>query len=134
MSTEQTDIAVELSYTNRLTADFEKLAHRAVACKQWRWMPGMRVIVPSKRKGNTGCFFRVNEFEWCSAEGDLPDLSDPATRGCLLAIVREASRADGFCCYARPEALWRYYTQKGKLLGQGITETEALVAALEAVW
>ena len=48
------------------------LAERAIACKGWRWLPGMRII-------NAG--YRGIE---------RPDLSDPATLGCLVALVREA--------------------------------------------
>jgi hypothetical protein len=48
----------------------EDLGRRAVACKHWRWMDGMVT------------FGFVGE--------DVPDLSDPATLGCLLALVREA--------------------------------------------
>ena len=121
--------------TSEQLEQFEQLGSRAVACKRWWWMPGMRVIVPSKRKGNTGCFFRVNEFEWCSAEGDLPDLSDPATRGCLLALVREAW-GDGV--YLLPDGGWYVKgarLKNGSSISLGIcadTEADALVAALEA--
>lgn len=70
-----------------MTAD---LAKRAVACKAWRWMPGMRAI---GRRGMPTAWFRLEEStaslhgEWADA---LPVLADPATLGCLLALVREA--------------------------------------------
>ena len=50
----------------------EDLAKRAVACKHWRWMPGSAF--------DTG--LRYDEFaqfmldDW---EGEIPDLTDPAT-------------------------------------------------------
>lgn len=47
--------------------DWIELGRRAVACKGWRWMPGML----ARRQA------------W-------PDLRDPATLGCVLALVREA--------------------------------------------
>ena len=71
----------------------------------------------------------------------MPDLSDPATVGCLLALVREAwgepalSVTAGYTKDRRvewevdhpppdsiPEALWAYFD----------SEAEVLVAALEA--
>lgn len=61
----------------------DDLARRAVACARWRWLPGMVAgcggrRVRSKRTG--GPPYR----------GALPDLSDAATVGALLALVREA--------------------------------------------
>ena len=110
----------------------EELARRAVACKHWRWLPGMRAV---GRRRMPAAWFRVEEYtqmvgEWRDA---VPDLSDPATVGALLALVREAGAyirhlsmlpmgctvnvawPDGRICDYRRETL-----------------AEALVAALEA--
>jgi hypothetical protein len=57
------------------------LARRAVACKGWRWMPGMKVIDSVRMTEGMLKF---------THHSDLPDLTDPATLGCLLALVREA--------------------------------------------
>lgn len=71
-----------------MSTTFETLARRAVACKHWRWMPGMRVVIPTQQ--NTLMpLVRVPDENWLSAERDLPDLADPATAGCLLALVFE---------------------------------------------
>jgi hypothetical protein len=62
------------------------LARRAVACKGWRWMPGMSYWW-------CGSQDRVVDDErgTLRTDGDLlPDLQDPATLGCMLALVREA--------------------------------------------
>ena len=63
------------------------LAKRAIACKGWRWMPGMLQVVAPKQDGGTGCVVR---YEGIAIPGAYPDLSDPATMGCLLSLVREA--------------------------------------------
>ena len=142
----------------------EDLARRAVASPHWRWLPGMALV---RRKqgpaGGTGLrptHLRValtgghpcDPFA-CIADVDrlprpapndphwVPDLTDPATVGCLLALVREAWGDPALSVTAGytkdrtvewevehphpdslPEALWTYFD----------TEAAALVAALEA--
>jgi hypothetical protein len=103
------------------------LAKRAVACKGWRWMPGtrttegMRVIHDPGLWPDRPCAIR--EGTWVDTAvprplGDhLPDLTDPATLGCLLALVREATTA---------------YASLTFEPGYLHTEVENLVAALEA--
>lgn len=65
----------------------------------------------------------------------IPDLSDPATMGCLLALVREAW-GDGV--YLLPDGGWYVKgarLKNGSSINLGIcadTEAAALVAALEA--
>ena len=74
------------------------LAERAIACKGWRWMPGMlttdgdRVWAVSEDIDGPGQWLWYdNDIEDGHPEGrKLPDLTDPATLGCLLALAREA--------------------------------------------
>lgn len=65
---------------------------------------------------------------------DLPDLTDPATVGCLLALVREAWGDPHICAVATPDfhnlPMWIVPISGGMCSGD--TEAEALVAALEA--
>jgi hypothetical protein len=118
----------------------EELARRAVACKHWRWMPGMLSRRLSMFTGVDICR-RFGETEWPANpyNNEYPDLTDPATLGCLLHLVREAwgeqmevfayrtEMHDKRWCIERagserdPSRAW-----------YGWTEAEALVAALEA--
>lgn len=68
-----------------MTDDMIELARDAVACKGWRWMPGMRYTIWP------GMTLRVPDtLPFAAPDGALPDLTDPATLGCLIALVREA--------------------------------------------
>jgi hypothetical protein len=120
-----------------MSNELETLARRAIACKHWEWLPGMLAIMPASRTTTA----RVSDVGWCSDESDLPDLSDPATLGCLLALVRKA--------WKQPSISTRYSEYQDRvewdvptpveqermrdiLFFTGQTEAEALVAALEA--
>ena len=117
-----------------MTEEMQELGRRAVACKGWRWMPGMR------------CAF--NEYEaWeyerlvGPTEGDgfvqasevaIPDLADAATVGCLLALVREVLKLPHAWVWWSTENGWNVTDGLGRAIGIGTTEAAALVAALEA--
>ena len=135
--------------TTEQLEQIEELARRAVACKRWRWMPGMRTSEGWRViRGSTesGCWaYDENPENWQVADnriedGTLPDLTDPATLGCLLALVREAwgptasvsVNLSGFWAVGGATVL------KGKGKGSSInlgiwkaTEIDALVSALE---
>jgi hypothetical protein len=115
------------------------LAKRALACKGWRWMRGM-----SNDRGQTiDCVDLIQGKAYCGEwDADmtaLPDLTDPATLGCLLALVREAWGDPTICTSALqlgdlPGWVVECFTQPSNIhvLAPCSTEAEALVAALEA--
>lgn len=115
------------------------LGARAVACKGWRWMAGMRLkdgdLVVSRRGDGApiACSPAVlfGEFP-TSREGALPDLTDPATLGCLLALVRDAWGESGLHTMFHDDH-WRvWFFNDNHRWFEGSTEAAALVAALEA--
>ena len=108
-----------------------ELAKRAVACKAWRWMDGMLDHLGRSRTHGPGCDL-------------LPWLEDPATLGCLVALVREAHGLSRLCSFWDGEDdMWVIvlFDADNLFLRVGIpgvgwchgaTEAEAWVAALEA--
>jgi hypothetical protein len=121
-----------------MTDDMIALSRRAVACPKWRWMPGM--LDPSGRRAmwvypEDGIITWSHIPENCVVrDADaLPDLADPATVGCLLALVREVRQEPTGFAVPTHAGGWSYYT---RLIAAdwyaGDTEAEALVAALEA--
>ena len=135
-----------------------ELGRRAVACKHWRWLPGMRcthrwtggirvladdngeqseryVVLPDA-DGNA-----VMTIDECGIMGGfpdagsaypfVPDLTDPATLGCLLALVREALDDSRVHCRARANK-FRVYSGVTPIGEWADSEAAALVAALEA--
>jgi hypothetical protein len=136
------------------------LAERAVASKHWRWMPGMlaldscneehlRVqgVRPPARVIDARRSVVYEDSDGAMHEGvvsrsDVPDLTDPATLGCLLALVREAWEPhrgdDPVCCTHQcldgewGVGSWVSTVFAAVCLPVFDTEAEALVAALEA--
>jgi hypothetical protein len=115
------------------------LSRRVVACKGWRWMPGtlrLRATPPSRRDHLKG-EGRVPDGgdPWVYVAWPvIPDLTDPATLGCLLALVREAWGQDDLVAF-RFDGQWcaEVTPQEGQHHAfYGASEAEALAAALEA--
>lgn len=127
--------------TNNQLGDANELARRFVACKGWRWLPGM--LAQSESQG-VARVYHVAADGWISLCGgqpfesqfhtktpEFPILSDAATVGCILALVREAWGNDSVCIYMYGRA-WNVMASGSITERFGATEIEALLAALEA--
>jgi hypothetical protein len=101
------------------------LRRRALACPGWDWMPGM-----ATSHGRRRCLVRHTVV---TRPGEGPDLDDPGTLGCLLALVRKAvGCAFLSTTYSNNPAdpAWRV-VYRFEYIGRGRSEAEALVSALE---
>ena len=68
-----------------------ELGKRAIACKHWRWMPGMKWLLIESTEVCWPLSYRSGRYpEVPEGVPVIPDLTDPATLGCLLFLVREA--------------------------------------------
>jgi len=114
------------------------LARRAVACPGWRWLPGMltegwRLTCVSLHDGAWSATSTLTPTQYHYPT--LPNLEDPATLGCLLALVR-AAWGDEHLHVGRRIAGWGVWTSEStplpQCVGKADTEAEALVLALEA--
>ena len=80
--------------------DYTELGKRIVACKHFRFMDGMRTLcgirlveggvdyIIGHRSGPTS--HGGGWVDTTDLAGIYPDLSDPATKGCVLQLIREA--------------------------------------------
>ena len=121
-----------------MNEEMQVLARRAVACKRWRWMDGMRTQGGDRAQGRIDLGLE-DSYSWdvdtsgyrlFDGATELPDLTDPATLGCLLALVREAWDDRGVYNVLRPSGIWMVFASDGNILAGSDTEAGALVAAL----
>jgi hypothetical protein len=132
------------------------LARRAVACKHWRWAPGMLsrcstdtrravyrwLVGLDTRHYGLVCIVEDKHGRPCRnvatlqpGPDDLPDLDDEATLGCLLGLVRLA-RLDPYwlptCLDWEGGMAWVIEAPSRKRQTRHGSYAAVLVAALEA--
>ena len=119
-----------------------ELGSRAVACKHWRWVPGMLPLVVDEDGDCVACdrVWKTQGGKLVFPRGATPDLTDPATLGALLALVREAWEphrgSDYIASTMHTGSGWGVGARYGSeglaaiVLPTYKTEAEALVAAL----
>lgn len=126
-----------------MTPEQTDLARRAVACAAWRWEDGMLDTWGQRGQGARGVWEGLPDVPLAARPECLPDITDPATLGCLLGMVREAYKDPWWVPYNvydpnSGRLLWAGHgygggTVTAHFIGVvGVTsEAEVLVRALE---
>ena len=105
----------------------------AVSLPGWRWMPGMYAVasLPRTEPG----FRRISgpgfPRWWLETHDAVPDPDDPATAGCLLALIH--SRGVYMVPCSRHEGWWRAIIPAGAWPESASTLGRACIAAAEAL-
>jgi hypothetical protein len=128
--------------TSNQLGDANELARRFVACKGWRWLPGMLTMDGWRVYDACGGLCDLVNVDSgildCKIFGTLlPDLSDAATRGAIFQLVREAwGDQQAYAIGFRQDVSWTVTlvcpVTDEQFWFDGATEAEALLAALEA--
>lgn len=118
------------------------LARKLVACPEWRWAPGMLALAPEEghrwRKTHRG--WDGEPSGWCAGEAlpflAVPDLTDAATAGRLLAMLPPDTVVSGPC---GDDDTWdvtpgAYSAGAMRREGRGATLGEACARALLVRW
>ena len=143
------------------TADAEEWGRMAITLPGWRWMPGMRVmhiedgeadpvrgtyLSPGLLDGDLCIQWddhapRGLECSWASPQNfrphpwvynyAVPDPDDPATAGCLLALL--GAHAVDVVCPAANGGRWAVSVSGPHHIGIGSTLGRACIAAAEAL-
>ena len=117
-----------------MSYDLKSLAKRAVACPKWRWIEGMKSVPPEGWASEVNLRDPESLKKIAYLPHCLPDLSDPATIGCVLSLVREARRDLAY--YPTPLSRdngvdWAVERPSRERQTLYSSEVEALIVALE---
>lgn len=121
-----------------------ELGRRAAACAEWEWLPGMRYVTPQGAAGRWVTMadltdptkrvlgvYQEDTYHHSQHEDKVPDLTDDATLGRLMGVVRRAYDEDVVICYG--DGWWEVSTPTIAWEDDGTDSfAEALVCALEA--
>jgi hypothetical protein len=124
-----------------MTIELEALARRVIDCKSWRWMPGIRslggwrfISVDTDKVEIVNHLYEIINFHKIDLPhiaSSLPDLSDPATLGCLISLIQEAYNKK--IVISIGSGWWSIQTDYKDWDGDNTSSVlEALVLALEA--
>jgi len=112
------------------TADAEEWGRMAITLPGWRWLPGMRDRRTGERYEDGDGPWEINK---------CPDPDDPATAGCLLALLGPHPR-EGYMAHVLPPSSavtkWRIHmntAQTGPTSAYGTTLGRACIAAAAAL-
>lgn len=138
-----------------MNQELMNLGQRAQACNLWGWMEGMLIEVGYRVVWIQDDVFRAFNYRgdemFGSTDSILVDLSDAATIGCLLSLVRlhggSGIRTAPVLSYGHDHALMTHGPRRGRRVKRdgwavyglnctadlpvGDTEAEALVVALQ---
>jgi len=122
--------------TTDLPADLVELARVLVGLPWFKWRSGMRMVSPSGanfravfERGGLRFVMESRGRDGFFGGEDLPDLYDPATLGCLIALVSELAWGPVSIRWV-PHlvgGVW-YAETAGALQARGPTEAHALIA------
>jgi len=118
--------------------NLRELSERLVACKHFYWMLGMRAVGPMPF-GYTARIFHPNDGIEASKYKCSPDLSDAATIGCLIQILKEKWNEPALYLHPRMNGdditSWRITLPSSKYgrSYMATTAEEAIVLAFEAL-
>jgi len=134
-----------------MTDEELKIARAFVECSPWQWLPGMRmlhsIMGPARVRSTTDQgVWVVKEKNLASGfrverDGNIPDVTDPATLGCILQVARDAMGDPGLhlrCTLPYVPSYtaaspWAVYSGRGQRLSdRHDSEAESLLQVLQA--
>ena len=103
---------------NLKPAPIAEIAAALAACPAFDWIPGMLAILPEGGEIKGAAVSRVTETQTIPLPaGAIPDLSDGATRGALLDLVRAAWADPTICPYRVSDSTWEVYSEASEEQG-----------------